>query len=88
MAITKNAQKAIRSHGRKRIINIRRKSALHSALKELKNTYTTKDSTQIQARMASAYQAIDKAAKRGILKKNTASRKKSRLMKQSTRVVS
>lgn len=28
-----------------------------------------------------AYQAIDKAAKRGVIKKNTASRKKSRLAK-------
>ncbi len=28
-----------------------------------------------------AYQAIDKAAKRGVIKKNTAARKKSRLMK-------
>ena len=27
------------------------------------------------------YQAIDKAAKRGVIKKNTASRKKSRLVK-------
>ncbi|HEU4677215.1 MAG TPA: 30S ribosomal protein S20, partial [Candidatus Paceibacterota bacterium] len=27
-----------------------------------------------------AYEALDKAAKRGVIKKNTASRKKSRLM--------
>lgn len=29
--------------------------------------------------LARAYQALDKAAKRGVIKKNTASRKKSRL---------
>ncbi|HRH24630.1 MAG TPA: 30S ribosomal protein S20, partial [Candidatus Paceibacterota bacterium] len=31
--------------------------------------------------LSKAYQAIDKAAKRGIIKKNTAARKKSRLAK-------
>ena len=31
--------------------------------------------------LSKAYQAIDKAAKRGLFKKNTASRKKSRLSK-------
>ncbi|HEX4799485.1 MAG TPA: 30S ribosomal protein S20 [Candidatus Paceibacterota bacterium] len=34
--------------------------------------------------MATAYQAIDKAAKRGIITKNTASRKKSRLMRATS----
>ena len=31
--------------------------------------------------LSEAYKAIDKAAKRGVIKKNTASRKKSRLTK-------
>lgn len=31
--------------------------------------------------IAAAYQAIDKAVKRGVIKKNAANRKKSRLMK-------
>jgi small subunit ribosomal protein S20 len=35
-----------------------------------------------RAQLSKAYQAIDKAAKRGVIKKNTASRKKSRLSAQ------
>jgi small subunit ribosomal protein S20 len=85
MAITKNAKKAIRSHGRKRIINIRRKSALHTTVKMVKTSLATGNTAQAITSMSSAYQAIDKAAKRGLIKKNTASRKKSRLMKQCAR---
>jgi small subunit ribosomal protein S20 len=86
MAITNNAKKAVRSHGRKRVINIRRKAALHSAVKAVKTTITAGKTTEAQTLMSTAYKAIDKAAKRGIIKKNTAARKKSRLMQSLARV--
>ncbi len=35
----------------------------------------------IASELSKAYQAIDKAAKRGVIKKNTANRRKSRLAK-------
>jgi small subunit ribosomal protein S20 len=42
----------------------------------------TEDETQDKLDdLSKAFQAIDKAAKRGVIKKNTASRKKSRLAK-------
>ncbi len=80
MAITKNAKKAIRVSSRKRVYNIRRKTALHGAVKSVKTTIKAGNTTEAQSLMATAYKAIDKAAKRGIIKKNTAARKKSRLM--------
>lgn len=40
-----------------------------------------KGEKNVQESLSKAYQAIDKAAKRGVIKKNAASRKKSRLMK-------
>ncbi|HEX4798975.1 MAG TPA: 30S ribosomal protein S20 [Candidatus Paceibacterota bacterium] len=81
MAITKNAKKAIRSHARKRVYNIRRKRALHDAIHTIE-TRRQKGDTITPTHLATAYQAIDKAAKRGVISKNTAARKKSRLTRR------
>lgn len=67
-----NAKKALRVSAKKRILNDRRRRAMKVAVKSVKVTKTTDE-------LSKAYQAIDKAAKRGVIKKNTASRKKSRL---------
>lgn len=79
MAITKNAKKAIRSSARKRIFNIRRKVALHDDVKALRDAAHKGDVKAAEALLPKAYKSIDKAAKRGVIKKNTADRKKSRL---------
>lgn len=78
MAITKSAKKAHRASLKKRVFNIRRKRALTDKTKEVKKLMVT-SAEDARKSLADAYQAIDKAAKRGIIKKNTASRKKSRL---------
>ena len=67
-----NAKKALRVSARKRLLNDRRRRAMKVAVKSVKVTKTADE-------LSKAYQAIDKAAKRGVIKKNTASRKKSRL---------
>jgi small subunit ribosomal protein S20 len=79
MAITHSAKKAIRSSERKRVFNLRRKNALSDATKSLVKALAAKDIAGAEKLLPSAYKAIDKAAKRGVIKKNTASRKKSRL---------
>ncbi len=83
MAITSSAKKAIKVSARKRVFNLRRVRAMKSAIKEARATATgvTGKSGDVQAKLSAAYQAIDKAAKRGVIKKNTASRKKSRIAK-------
>jgi small subunit ribosomal protein S20 len=78
MAITKNAKKAHRASLKKHVFNVRRKRVLTSATKETKKLIGT-DVKAASESLAKAYQAIDKAAKKGIIKKNTASRRKSRL---------
>jgi len=78
MAITKGAKKAIRSQARKRVFNIRTKRALAEAVKSAGATAGKERKEQSEA-LSLAYKAIDKAAKRGVIKKNTAARKKSRL---------
>lgn len=80
MAITKGAKKAIRSSARKRVFNVRRKNTMNDAVKQVRKLIATGAKDEAGKLMASAYQAIDKAQKRGVIKANTAARKKSRLM--------
>ena len=79
MAITSSAKKAHRASLKKHVFNVRRKRALTSAVKVTKKLVTAGDTKEAGVSLSAAYKAIDKAAKRGIIKKNTASRKKSRL---------
>ncbi len=81
MAITQSAKKAIRSADRKHVLNIRRKRAMHDVLAEVKKLVADKKTAEAQALLAKAYQAIDKAKKRGVIKLNNAAHKKSRLAK-------
>ena len=79
MAITSSAKKAIRSSARKRVFNLRRKDALRDTTKELLKKLAAKDVAEAEKLLPAAYKAIDKAKKRGVIKGNTANRKKSRL---------
>lgn len=86
MAITSSAKKAIRVSARKRVFNQRRTNALHDATKVLTKALAAKDAAAAEKLLPGAYQAIDKAMKRGVIKKNTAARKKSRLAAAIKRV--
>jgi small subunit ribosomal protein S20 len=79
MPITKGAKKAVRQHARKRIFNIRRKNVLADTVKDVQKAVVAGDVKTAQSLLPKAYQAIDKAAKRGVIKSNTAARKKARL---------
>lgn len=79
MAITKGAKKAHRASLRKRVFNLRRKSVMNDTLKKIRKMITSGDIEGATSNLPTAYKAIDKAAKRGIIKSNTADRKKSRL---------
>ena len=85
MAITKSAKKAIRNSARKRVFNLRRMADTKNAVKEIKKLTLDKKKNEAFALLPKAYKAIDKMAKRGIIKKNTAARKKSRLTKFVTK---
>ncbi len=78
MAITKGAKKAHRASLKKRVFNIRRKRAMAGAIKDVKAAAGKARAESAEA-LKAAMSAIDKAAKRGVIKKNTASRKKARL---------
>ena len=79
MAITSSAKKAIRSAAKKHVFNLRRQKALTDTTKLLTKALGAKDVTGAEKLLSAAYKAIDKAKKRGVIKGNTADRKKSRL---------
>ncbi|OHA49982.1 MAG: hypothetical protein A2991_00665 [Candidatus Terrybacteria bacterium RIFCSPLOWO2_01_FULL_58_14] len=77
MPITKSAKKALRQNLRRHKRNLERKRAVKDTSKgALKATQDAR-----AAAISLAYKAIDKAATRGVIKKNTAARKKARLMR-------
>jgi len=79
MPITSSAKKALRGSKRKRVFNLRRSRAMKETTKETRKLLASGKKTDAQELLPKAYKAIDKAAKRGVIKKNTAARKKSRL---------
>lgn len=79
MPITQSAKKALRGSKRKRIYNIRRKDTVSDVIKNIRKLVSEKKVAEAKAMLSSAYKAIDKAAKIGYIKKNNASRKKSRI---------
>jgi small subunit ribosomal protein S20 len=80
MAIIKSAKKAIRSSAKKRQFNLRRKKTLADVVKNYKNLVTAKKLAEAKKLVPSLYQALDKAAKRGIINAGAAARRKSRLV--------
>jgi small subunit ribosomal protein S20 len=79
MAITSSAKKAIRAAARKRVFNLHRKKDINEVSKKIERFIKDGKAGEAKALLPEAYKAIDKAAKTNLLKKNTASRMKSRL---------
>ena len=81
MPIKASAKKELRKAKKRRVLNVRRQKTMRDALKNIKKLILAGKKDEAKKMVSIAYQAIDKAAKRGVIKKNTAARKKSRLMK-------
>lgn len=81
MPITKSAKKALRQNKTRRERNLRRLDVLRDTLKGIKKLIAENKKEEAIKLLPIAYKAIDKAAKTGVIKKNTAARKKSRITK-------
>lgn len=81
MPITSSAKKALRGSLRKKVFNLERKNKMKFVVKEYKKLIAEKKTKEAEKLLPSVYKEIDKAAKRGVIKKNAASRKKSRITK-------
>ena len=80
MPITKSAKKAVRGSLRKKAVNDRRNRVMKEMIKKIEKTAKT-DKKTAEKMLSAAFQAIDKTAKCGVIKKNNAARKKARLSK-------
>ena len=78
MPITQSAKKAIRGSLRKKGYNDRRSRSMKELIKKIEKL-SKADKAAAAKILSSAFQAIDKAAQKGVIKKNNAARKKSRL---------
>ncbi len=81
MPITKSAKKALRGSKVKKAMNDRNKKAIKETTKEIEKFVKEKKKDEAKKLLPKAYSAIDKACKKGVIKKNNASRKKARLSK-------
>jgi small subunit ribosomal protein S20 len=80
MPIIQSAKKALRSSGRKRMFNLRKKDQVSKTVKTFKKLVGDKKTKEAEKMFSQVQKVLDKAVKTGLLKKNTASRKKSRLV--------
>ena len=87
MPITKSAKKALRQNAARRLKNLTRKKVLKTLIKQEEKLRGQKNLEEAQKLLPQLYKALDKAASRGVIKKNTAARKKSRLTKLLQRIV-
>ena len=86
MANTKSAKKAERVSKRRRVFNARRKKAMKDTVKNVSKLVTAKNVKDAEKALPALYKALDKAAKSGTIKKNTAARMKSRIAKSLKKV--
>jgi len=82
MANTSSAKKAQRAALRRRVFNARRKKAVKDTAKDISKLLQEKNVEKVLALLPALQKVIDKAAKRGVLKANTAARMKSRAAKR------
>ncbi|HPI82641.1 MAG TPA: 30S ribosomal protein S20 [Candidatus Paceibacterota bacterium] len=81
MPITKSAKKALRGSLVKKAMNDRNKKNIKESFKKIEKLLKEDKKEEAKKVLSDFYSSIDKAAKRGVIKKNTASRKKSRVTK-------
>ena len=81
MAITESAKKAARQSAKRKEQNTVYKNKIKKLVKEALSLVSTKKMAEAKKLLPEIYKALDKAAKVGVIKKNNASRRKSRLTK-------
>ncbi|MGA2158088.1 MAG: 30S ribosomal protein S20 [Dehalococcoidia bacterium] len=82
MPKTKTAEKSARSAARKAERNKAIRSSTRTEVAKAEKLVTGKKSEEAQSAVVQAISALDKAARKNVIHRNTAARKKSRLMKK------
>lgn len=79
MANTFSALKRVRMFERQTEVNRMRKTRLRHVIRKLRRAMEKKDPAAAQALLPEVFSVVDRSAKWGIIKRNTAARYKSRL---------
>jgi len=82
MPQTLSAAKELRKAKIRQIQNLAVKTVMKIRIKALNTLIQDKNKAEAKKTLYAVYQAIDKATKKGVIQKNAASRKKSRLTQQ------
>lgn len=77
----KSAEKRVIVSAKKRALNMAQKSRLKTIVKRVEKALADND-PNVNEYLRAAYKALDKAAAKGLIHKNAAARKKSRLSKK------
>ena len=85
MPITKAAKKSLRQGLRRKTRNVQKKRKIKDLLKEMRNLISQKKTNEVKKLLPQVYKLLDKAGKTGLIKKNTASRTKSRITRAINR---
>lgn len=84
MPIKKSAKKNVRKNKRQKARNVDKKNVLKKTIKEYKKALLADNIEEATKKLPLVYKKLDKAAKTNVIKKNKASRLKSRLSKKLT----
>jgi small subunit ribosomal protein S20 len=79
MPNTKSAIKALRQNAKRRQRNLQVLESIKKATRNVRKAATAGKKDEMNKALGAAMSALDKAAKKNVIHKNTASRKKSRL---------
>lgn len=82
MANTISSLKRMRQTKRKTTVNRLRKSRLRHQIRSMRRLIEEKNAKGAQAAVSATFSLIDRAAKWGVIKKNTAARYKSRITRR------
>lgn len=85
---SKSVLKRIRQNEKRRVRNQSWRSRIKTHVRKVEEAIVKKDLNTLQANLREAIKIINKAASKGIIHKNTASRKISRLMKKANTLIS
>jgi small subunit ribosomal protein S20 len=88
MANIKSQMKRNRQNEKRRLANRSLRSELKTRIKSVETAVEAGDINAAETALRHAQKRIDMAASKGLLKKNTAARRKSRLAKQVQRLAS
>lgn len=79
MPITKSEKKSLRQTKKRALRNLQKKNTIKTLIKKTLKAVTGSDTNKVADLLRQTQKAIDKAVKSGVIKKNNANRKKSRL---------